>query len=225
MRAIDDLLKQAKRAIADGEASLKEAAECISKAQDRGATQRQIAEVVGKSAAWVNRLLAWRAGGFIGDAFGPAHHKERQSAQRVHPGEQKEKRRPKPATTSEQEQAQRARAQAETAKAEAARAKAEAAKARADAARARSEDARARAEARRAAHDAFADIFGGGRERKVLHSGPRELLIKALGMLGSNQDGEVLNAARKAEELRRKLDMTWEELVISAAETEMRQAA
>jgi hypothetical protein len=74
MRAIDDLLKQAKRAIADGEASLKEAAECISKAQARGATQRQIAEAVGKSAAWVNRLLAWRAGGFIGDAFGPAHH-------------------------------------------------------------------------------------------------------------------------------------------------------
>jgi hypothetical protein len=89
MRAIDDLLKQAKRAIADGEASLKEAAECISKAQARGATQRQIAEAVGKSAAWVNRLLAWRAGGFIGDAFGPAHHKQRQSAQRVHPGEQR----------------------------------------------------------------------------------------------------------------------------------------
>jgi hypothetical protein len=59
----------------------------------------------------------------------------------------------------------------------------------------------------------------------VLHSGPRELLIKALGMLGSNHDGEVLNAAHKAEELRRKLDMTWEELVISAGETKMRQAA
>ena len=151
-------------------------------------------------------------------------------AQRVHPGEHKEKPKTKPATTSEQ--AQRARAEAETAKAEAAKAKAEAARARAEAARARaeaararSENAKARADARRAAQDAFANIFDGHRERKILHSGPRELLIKTLGMLGSEHDGEILAAARAAETQRRKLGMTWEELLISADETEGRKAA
>ncbi len=34
-------------------------------------------------------------------------------------------------------------------------------------------------------------------------------LAKFLGMLGSNHDGEVLNAARIAERLRKKLDKTW----------------
>jgi multidrug resistance efflux pump len=126
---------------------------------------------------------------------------------------------------SSRERAQRARAEAETAKAEAAKAKAEAAKARAEAARARSENARARADARRAEQDAFANFFSGRRERKILHSGPRELLIKALGMLGSEHDGEILSAAHAAEAQRRKLGMTWEELLISADETEARKAA
>jgi hypothetical protein len=217
------LLSRAKAAIAAGEKSLREAAEDIAAAQEQGATQRNIAATVGRSAAWVNRLLAWRTSGFKDNAFGSAHHKERQSAQRVHPGEHKEKPKTKPATTSEQ--AQRARAEAETAKAEAAKAKAEAARARAEAARARSEHAKARADARRAAQDAFANIFDGRRERKILHSGPRELLIKALGMLGSEHDGEILAAARAAEAQRRKLGMTWEELLISADETERRKAA
>lgn len=177
-------LSRAKAAIAAGEKSLREAAEDIAAAQEQGATQRNIAATVGRSAAWVNRLLAWRTSGFRGDAFGSAHHKERQSPQRVHPGEHKEKPKTKPATTSEQ-------ARAETAKAEAAKAKAEAAKSRAEAARARSENARARADARRAGQDAFANFFSGRRERKILHSGPRELLIKALGMLGSEHEGEI----------------------------------
>jgi hypothetical protein len=44
------------------------------------------------------------------------------------------------------------------------------------------------------------------------------LLIKALGMLGSKHDGEVLLAARKAEELRKKLGATWDELIVEATE-------
>ena len=41
-------------------------------------------------------------------------------------------------------------------------------------------------------------------------------LAKFLGMLGSNHDGEVLNAARIAERLRKKLDKTWVALLTSA---------
>ncbi len=41
-------------------------------------------------------------------------------------------------------------------------------------------------------------------------------LAKFLGMLGSNHDGEVLNAARIAERLRKQLDKTWVALLIGA---------
>ena len=58
---ISELLAQARKAIESGETSLREAAETVALAQQQGATQRQIANAVGKSAAWVNRLLQWRA--------------------------------------------------------------------------------------------------------------------------------------------------------------------
>jgi len=41
-------------------------------------------------------------------------------------------------------------------------------------------------------------------------------LAKFLGMLGSSHDGEVLNAARIAERLRKKLDKSWVALLIGA---------
>lgn len=41
-------------------------------------------------------------------------------------------------------------------------------------------------------------------------------LAKFLGMLGSNHDGEVLNAARIAERLRKKLDKSWVALLTGA---------
>jgi hypothetical protein len=41
-------------------------------------------------------------------------------------------------------------------------------------------------------------------------------LAKFLGMLGSNHDGEVLNAARIAERLRKQLDKTWVSLLTGA---------
>src|SRR5438046_32541 len=71
-----ELLLKAKTAIASGENCFREAAEYIAAAQAEGATQRSIAAALGKSPAWVNRLLAWRAGGFIGDAFERAHRKK-----------------------------------------------------------------------------------------------------------------------------------------------------
>lgn len=67
-----ELLSRAKHAIESGETSLFAAAEYIAAAQDQGASQRQIAKAVGKSAAWVNRLLKWRQGGYRdATAFGP----------------------------------------------------------------------------------------------------------------------------------------------------------
>jgi len=44
----------------------------------------------------------------------------------------------------------------------------------------------------------------------------RGLLVKALGMLGSDHVGERDNAARTAEGIRIKLGMTWDELVVPA---------
>jgi hypothetical protein len=54
MITITELLGRAKRAIETGENSLHGAAEHIAAAREQGATQRQIAEAVGKSAAWLN---------------------------------------------------------------------------------------------------------------------------------------------------------------------------
>ena len=103
MMSVTELLSRARRAIESGEASLRAAAEDIAVAQEQGATQRQIAEAIGKSAAWVNRLLKWRESGYQDDtAFGPQAKASRQRAQRV---QAPERQRRKPATTSEQAQA------------------------------------------------------------------------------------------------------------------------
>jgi hypothetical protein len=150
---IPELLKRAKQAIESGESLLQNAAEDIASAQKLGATQRQIAEAVGKSPAWVNRLLQWRQSGYQdGTAFGPQAKASRQRAQRVQASEQKKQ---KPATTSEQAQAAAARARAETAKAEAAKAKADAQKAKAEAAKAKADARKATAEAKSKAEGFF----------------------------------------------------------------------
>ena len=65
------LLAKAKEEIESGETRLKLAAACIAVASERGATQRVIADAVGKSPAWVNRLLKWRAAGYADTPFGP----------------------------------------------------------------------------------------------------------------------------------------------------------
>jgi hypothetical protein len=220
MITVAELLSRAKHAIDSGEASLHAAAEDIAAAREQGATQRQIAKAVGKSAAWVNRLLRWRESGYQdGTAFGPQAKASRQRAQqRVQATKQK------PATTSEQAQAAAARARAEQAKAEAQKAKAEAQKAKEDAAKAKADARKARANEKAREHDFFRGVFGGNTEKKVLHSGPRELLVKALGMLGSNHAGERENAARVVEKQRVKLGMSWDELIISADEAEARAA-
>src|SRR5947207_2649087 len=67
-----DLLSRAKDEIATGDQSLHAAAEALDVAQKEfKATQREIAQAIGKSVAWVNRLLRWRSDGCSGTPFGP----------------------------------------------------------------------------------------------------------------------------------------------------------
>ena len=222
MMSVTELLSRAKQAIESGETSLRAAAEDIAAAEEQGATQREIAEAVGKSAAWVNRLLRWRQSGYQdATAFGPQAKASRQRARRVQSPEQKKQ---QPASMSEQAQAAAARARAETAKAEAAKAKAEAQKAKAEAAKAKADATTARAKEKASSERFFRSAFGVKTAKKKIHSGPRELLVKALGMLGSDHDGERLNAARFAEEQRTQLGMTWDELIIPADDVKARAA-
>lgn len=69
----EELLTRAKIAIDAGEASLHDAAEALVLAvDDHKATQREIAEAIGRSASWVNRLLKWRRSGYKDcSPFGP----------------------------------------------------------------------------------------------------------------------------------------------------------
>jgi len=114
-----------------------------------------------------------------------------------------------------------ARARADEAKAEAQAAKARASQARAEAAQARAEARAKRDHFRSKIHET---VFG-GRGRKVeMDAKTRETLVKALGMLGSEHDGEVLAAARMVEKVRRKLGVTWDQIIVDAAEP-MREAA
>jgi hypothetical protein len=50
----------------------------------------------------------------------------------------------------------------------------------------------------------------------------RKRLIAILGMLGSDQPGERAAAALKAEELRKKLDLSWEQIVGNQPEAKSR---
>ncbi|WLA81945.1 hypothetical protein [Bradyrhizobium elkanii] len=69
----EELISRAKHHIEIGEtsrnASFRAAAEDIWRACDQGAKQREVARGVGKSVAWVNRLLKWRERGYVGAPF------------------------------------------------------------------------------------------------------------------------------------------------------------
>lgn len=60
-----ELLSRAKAAIETSEQSLRVAAEALGIAQEEySASQREMAEALGKSASWVNALLRWRQSGY-----------------------------------------------------------------------------------------------------------------------------------------------------------------
>jgi transposase len=87
----DDLITRAKEHIEAGEQSIHDAAELIAIAQEQhGATQREIAEAVGKSVGWVNRLLQWRREGYRDDTpFGPGSRLVRERRKRAQATEQR----------------------------------------------------------------------------------------------------------------------------------------
>jgi hypothetical protein len=85
-----DLFSRAKDAIAAGDQSLHDAAEALALArEDFKASQREIADAVGKSVAWVNRLLQWRRQGFVGTPFGPGSKARRERQKSVQAPEQR----------------------------------------------------------------------------------------------------------------------------------------
>jgi hypothetical protein len=208
---INGLHNKARLAIESGESKFRDAAELLAQAEELGATQRQSGAAIGKSASWVNGLLKWRRLGYKTDVpfprkarplFGPGG--------RVQAAEQRKWR----SMTAEEAEAQTARAQAERAKAEAQKAKAEAeiskARVRAEKARARDREQHGR--------------FGGHRERKKIDSGPRDHLIRALGMLGSDDARERASAALVVEKQRVELGLMWDDLIVEA-EIELDRAA
>jgi hypothetical protein len=108
MGTIAKLHDKARRAIAAGEGSFRQAAEHLAEARKQGATQRQSAKAIGKSAAWVNTLLKWRSGGYRETPFGPQSKAKRTAVQAT------KQRRP---MTAEEALAQKAQAEFQTARA------------------------------------------------------------------------------------------------------------
>jgi hypothetical protein len=92
--SVRGLLELAKREIAGGEKQLRLAAEHIAAAEEKGTSQREIAFAVGKSAAWVNRLLQWRRSGYLdSNPFGAQSRESRSRAQGQAPNRSKISRR------------------------------------------------------------------------------------------------------------------------------------
>jgi hypothetical protein len=87
--SVEDLLIRARRKIDSGVVSLRSAAEDLAAAQDRGATQRELADAVGKSVGWINGLLAWRKRGYDDTPFGPSSKKSRHQSRLVQASERK----------------------------------------------------------------------------------------------------------------------------------------
>jgi hypothetical protein len=113
-----ELLKRAKAAIEAGEQSLQEAAEALGLAEeDHSATQQEMAEAVGMSASWVNKLLKWRRSGYKDHSpFGPTTKRGRveHAQQRVLASKVRRAREPKVTASEAADDA----ASAETRKAE-----------------------------------------------------------------------------------------------------------
>jgi hypothetical protein len=198
--SITELLSLAKTEIAWGERSMRRAAEYVAAAQAKGAKQTLIAKELGKSQPWVARLLRWQREGCVGDAFGPGHHRERVI---ITPGNidlsDEDRARLKSARSAAwkkdrkflldmfmKEMDMRVRAQEET--------------------------ERLRHEFERRSHSFSLHQAA---KSQTLCTADRKRIIKLLGMLGSGADGEVVNAARMAEDLRDRLGLTWNDIIVA----------
>lgn len=203
-------LQIAKKAIASGENDLRRAAQHIAEAHKQGAPQRQIAAAIGKSVSTVNRYINWHNSGYLDETpFGPESKAKRQRA-RVRATERANSKKRSHGEAA-QDDLTAALARAQAAQADAARARAEAKQATDEAIRAKAEADRERLRSDRAdpSHSTATA------PRHPLDRRQRDLLVKALGMLGSDQVGERAAAALIAEKQRSKLGMTWDELVVN----------
>lgn len=210
--SIPELLSLAKTEIAAGEKSMRKAAEYIAAAQAKGARQTAIARELGKSQSWVNRLLRWHSEGCIGDAFGRSHHRERERAG-YYPGNNQD--------LSDDDQARLKAAKVAARK-----------KDRKFLLDKFIEEWKRRIEAEKRVTELQAENLKllianlqSGTSPPAAKAVPpgisldrdtRDRLVKFLGMMGSSGDGEVVNAARMAEDLRRKLKLTWPDLIVAA---------
>lgn len=164
-----DHMVVAKNLIERGEKCLRDAAEVIAEVSEQGASQRQIAEEIGKSQAWVCRLLAWRAAGYADETpFGPESKAKRERSRDQAPDQSDD-------DLDDDEEA---------------------------GAYDQAPDERLAEMARENLKEAFQEAF------------KRDLLVKALGMLGSAHDGERANAALAVEKLRTEMGLTWDELIV-----------
>jgi hypothetical protein len=91
--SLDDHLRLASKSVKAGLTSMRDAAEHLAAATALKATQRQLADAVGKSPAWVNGLLQWRKAGYPETPFGPQSksNRQRNKAGSVQATKQKEK--------------------------------------------------------------------------------------------------------------------------------------
>ena len=191
---VTELLARANQEIRLGEARLRNAAKYIAAAQEQGANQRQIALALGRSPAWVNRLLSWYKNGCPDSPFGPQAKAKRQRARLVQAPEQKKE---MPESPDQQIQAAAKSSNAMQIKAEV---------------ETTGSTDNKPADARHEAETCLFDLF----ETRI-ESSPRLLLVKGLGMLASAHAGERANAAVFVEKQRAKLDLTWDELIIPAS--------
>ncbi len=63
-----------------GDSRYQSAADHIAAAVAKGYSQREAAKQLNRSVGWINGLLKWRTGGFVGTPFGPANVAKRERA-------------------------------------------------------------------------------------------------------------------------------------------------
>lgn len=90
-KLVEALLSDARLSIERGETELKRGVEKMAEAERLGASHRDIAKAVGKSASWVNRMLKWRERDYRDNTpFGPQSKEARRRKARVEATKQAE---------------------------------------------------------------------------------------------------------------------------------------
>ena len=199
---IPELLTRAKQSIESGVSAFRAAAEYLADAQELGVSQRQLADEVGKSAAWVNALLKWRERGYPdGTPFRPQAKARPRLVKAVQETEQNGwEATDRPAITHEQVEITASGSLLDTAMVEA--------------------DTPVEAEVAKREDVAAPDATTTSRPKVKLSSAQRGLLVNTLGALGSSKPGVRDHAARAVGRQLIRLGLKWEHLIIPANEFE-----